>query len=194
MTVTERIDSIIQGRGLSRRQLALAAGIPPSSLQSAMARGKNMTLEMLQAIADALGVQVVDLLDWDAAKSRLYSAGLSVDDVANELAISVDRLCDVIERNDVGSTELKAKIIQVSTLLADSTERQTSTTLKRINTAVAQMTPEGRVKVADYAEDILPRYKAGTAPSDGGGATPAPQEGKNTTPTPDGSEGPQEGE
>lgn len=62
MTVTERIDCIIQSRKISRRQLAIKAGIPPSSLQSAMARGKNISFEMLQKIANALEVDVSELL------------------------------------------------------------------------------------------------------------------------------------
>lgn len=34
----ERIDLLLRRRGMSRRKLAIAAGIPASSLQSAMAR------------------------------------------------------------------------------------------------------------------------------------------------------------
>lgn len=54
MAVADRIDTILQERGLSRRQLAIKAGIPPSSLQSALERGHNITLETLQKIAAAL--------------------------------------------------------------------------------------------------------------------------------------------
>ncbi|MEM0531378.1 helix-turn-helix transcriptional regulator [Zongyangia sp. HA2173] len=56
MTIVERIDSLLRNKNLSRRQLAKIAGIPTSSLQSAMERGKNFSLEMLQKIADALNV------------------------------------------------------------------------------------------------------------------------------------------
>ncbi len=62
MTVVERIDSIIQARKLSRRQLAIKAGIPPSSLQSAMERGKNLSLGMIEKIAKALDVKIDELL------------------------------------------------------------------------------------------------------------------------------------
>lgn len=55
----------------------------------------------------------------------------------------------------------------------------------RANKAMERMTEDGRNKVADYAEDILPRYRAETAPQ----STPAPQEGKDTTPPPDAPEG-----
>lgn len=48
----------------------------------------------------------------------------------------------------------------------------------RVIAAMDQMTLEGQGKVADYAEDILPRYRATAAPE----STPALQEGKDTTP------------
>lgn len=62
MTTAERIDGLLNARGMSRRQLAIAADIPPSSFQSAMARGRNMTIEMLLAIADTLKVSTDYLL------------------------------------------------------------------------------------------------------------------------------------
>ena len=62
-TITEKIDAILQQRGMSRRQLAIAANISPSTFQAAMARGKNMTVEMLQAVAAVLGVPVSSFFD-----------------------------------------------------------------------------------------------------------------------------------
>lgn len=60
--------------------------------------------------------------------------------------------------------------------------------LARVVKAVEQMNEEGRSKVADYAEDILPRYRTETA------SQPAqePQEGTDTTPPENAPEGPQE--
>ena len=60
---------------------------------------------------------------------------------------------------------------------------------ERLVDAFMGLNPAGQQKVADYAEDILPRYRAETAPQ----STPAPQEGKDTAPTADGSERPQGG-
>ena len=65
MTLTERIDLLIQERGLSRRRLAINAGIPPSSLQSAMERGRNITFDMLDRIANALDVPVQALMGYE---------------------------------------------------------------------------------------------------------------------------------
>lgn len=66
-----------------------------------------------------------------------------------------------------------------------------TTPQQRVAAAMEQLSPEGQVKVADYAEDILPRYQAQTPAS---APSPAPQVGlQNTTPPQEGSEGPPEG-
>lgn len=56
MTVCERINTILKERGMSRRKLAERAGIPPSSLQSALSRNTGLSLDMLLPISDVLGV------------------------------------------------------------------------------------------------------------------------------------------
>lgn len=56
MTVCNRIDCVLKARGISRRRLAIKAGIAPSSLQSALQRNGNLSLEMLQAISTALNL------------------------------------------------------------------------------------------------------------------------------------------
>lgn len=73
MTTTERIDYILKSRGMSRRQLAIAAKIPPSSLQSAMTKGKSMSLDMLLHIAEALQVNPYTLFDFDDASNLIFA-------------------------------------------------------------------------------------------------------------------------
>ena len=58
-TVCERIDRLIKERTLSRRRLALQAGISPSSFQSAMQRNNGLSLDMLIPISQALNVDPV---------------------------------------------------------------------------------------------------------------------------------------
>lgn len=62
MTIAETIDNLLAKQNMSRRQLAIKAGIPPSTLQSAMARNKDFSLDMLLKIANALGVSLDTLL------------------------------------------------------------------------------------------------------------------------------------
>lgn len=58
MTPCERIDSILKERGMSRRKLAIQAGVPMGTLQCALARNGNLSLDLLLPISDVLGVSV----------------------------------------------------------------------------------------------------------------------------------------
>lgn len=61
MTVCERIDNILREKGMSRRKLAIKAGIAPSSLQSAMARNGSLSYDMLIPISNALSIPIYEL-------------------------------------------------------------------------------------------------------------------------------------
>lgn len=63
MTTTERIDAILKSKGMSRRQAAISAGISPSTFQSAMERGRNISIDMLQSLAAALDVPVSEFIE-----------------------------------------------------------------------------------------------------------------------------------
>ena len=75
MTTCERIDNILKTRNMSRRKLAIQAGIAPSSLQSAMERNGNLSLDMLFPISDVLGMSVRYLSDgeedWNPSQEEL---------------------------------------------------------------------------------------------------------------------------
>lgn len=61
MTVCERIDNILKSKGMSRRKLAIAAGISPSSFQTAMARNTTISYDMLIPISNVLNVPIYEL-------------------------------------------------------------------------------------------------------------------------------------
>lgn len=103
MTTVQTIDYILQSRGMSRRQLAIAAKIPPSSLQSAMTRGKSMTIEMLYAIADALEVDPFTLMDFDAASDRLFARING--DLHKRLLLAFDILNDLGQQKAIERVE-----------------------------------------------------------------------------------------
>ena len=62
MNIASTIDKILNEKKMSRRKLAQSAGIPPSTLQSAMERGNNFSDDMLKKIATALDIPVIFLL------------------------------------------------------------------------------------------------------------------------------------
>lgn len=63
MDIYEKIDRLLDSSGISRRQLAIKACIPPSMLQTALSRKKGLSLLNIQKIANVLGVPVHQLLD-----------------------------------------------------------------------------------------------------------------------------------
>lgn len=58
MTTAERIDAILQDRKMSRRRLASEAHVSPSTLQCALARGGDLSLDLLIPISSVLNVSV----------------------------------------------------------------------------------------------------------------------------------------
>lgn len=74
MDAYSKIDEILQERKMSRRQLAAAANIPPTTLQSALSRKKNMTMDMLQKIADTLEVPLSRLTGVDRVVINIRTA------------------------------------------------------------------------------------------------------------------------
>jgi transcriptional regulator with XRE-family HTH domain len=61
MTIADRIDHILKEKGISRRKLAVMAKIPPSSLQSAMQRGDDISFKMVTKIAKVLNIDKFEL-------------------------------------------------------------------------------------------------------------------------------------
>lgn len=87
MTTCERIDSILKERGISRRKLALAAGISPSSFQTAMARNTTLSLDMLFPISDVLNISVEQLAGWEQELSPIQE--MSAYDMFNAAVSSI---------------------------------------------------------------------------------------------------------
>lgn len=71
METYENIDNELEKRGMSRRKLAISIGIPPSTFQSMMERKRGMTLELMKKIADALGMSIYSLADFDLASEAV---------------------------------------------------------------------------------------------------------------------------
>ena len=71
METYENIDRELEKRGMSRRKLAISIGVPPSTFQSMMERKRGITLELLKKIADALGMSVYSLADFDLASEAV---------------------------------------------------------------------------------------------------------------------------
>ena len=59
MTVCERVDALRKEKKLSRRKLAIMAGIKPSTFQSALERNGKLSLDIIFPISEVLGVSPI---------------------------------------------------------------------------------------------------------------------------------------
>lgn len=183
----ELIRNARQKKKLSQEELANAIGSTKSAISRYESGKRKPEFDQIQRIANVLDVTVSYLLGWDTAKDRLHDAGLSIDDLAAELGITRQTLLDILNSD---SSDATPKIIRAATLLAADVEQQRDAIVKRIGdglaglqtpvdriyAAVWRMNEDGQNKVADYAEDILPSYRAEPAPQ----SPPQTSEGTDT--------------
>jgi len=177
MTVGEHIREIRKQRGMTQAQLAEKSGVAAISIHQYETGKRNPQLAQLIRIAAVLG------FDW------------------NSIVTEEERRRIVMGRNSEASKTSGVGVVVGGKIIApDGFESKYGVwagegieaggpveiglivqgEMARANKAMEQMTEEGRGKVADYAEDILPRYRAETAPQ----SPPSPQEG-NTSDAPE---------
>ena len=103
MDVYDRIDKVLEKKHISRRKLALLAGVPPTTLQSAFSRKtEKLSFDTIKKIADALGVPVADLAGWSA-----------FDDQYPHLADEV-KLLDLAKKIDENIFQLNELFLQLN--------------------------------------------------------------------------------
>ena len=101
MDMYDKIDAILAEKKMSRRQLALAAGISENTLSGAFRRRtKNFSMDNVMKIANVLGVPFTDLIsiEWADPEDRLF-VGMAEKLPDNRIVMS-DRhagLCDVVK-------------------------------------------------------------------------------------------------
>lgn len=158
MTIGERLRVTRQQAGMTQKQVAIACGMADSAIRKYESGIQKPKVETIERLAVALGVTPTYLIGYDEKiiKPEQYTP-------------------EQLAEFRAGAWEAYQQHI------AESTGPQA-----RANAAMNQMTTEGQGKVADYAEDILPRYRAA-------GATPAPSECSSTTLPPDAPTAPPEG-
>ena len=161
---------------------------------------RNPKRETLKRIAKALGVHILAFTDWDSIPHpepgeeedpsimeeilKDYPYQTELGDLSGE---DIDKIVlHQIKKQFSSDDEFYESFISGDMGIA----LQENKLDRRLISAYIKLNKSGQSKVADYAEDILPRYRAETTPQ----SPPAPQEGKDTTPPPDAPQRPQEDE
>lgn len=160
VNVGDQIKKFRIEKGLTQEELADAIGNTKAAISRYELNQRQPRMDQLIEIAKALDVLVVDLLGpYDGPP--------------------LPGLVDGDKMEDVAPVDIPSNFKATGTLHVRVRAR------KRIDNAVDQMTPEGQDKVADYAEDILPRYRREDTPppspptADTPGTPPPPESPEN---------------
>lgn len=197
MTIGERIREERKSCGISMAELGQRIGVTAAAVSRYELGQRELTIDTIERIANALGIHVFDLvgIGTELDKRRI---------TADQIEPNPDKLTP--EKKQVLEEILTSDARNLYDMLTDGQKNEfwdilatgrepaifynKSSYINRIEATISKMTEEGQRRVADYAEDILPRYRAETTPE----SPPAPQEGTDTTSTPDAPETLPEGE
>ena len=114
-TLYDRIEYLLQQKGMTKKALAVQAGIPYTTLMSAFQRGKgSMSPDYVNQIAKVLGVSLSDLMNWDNEETIL-SAGIKMLDYAKLSDPEVySMLCEYYQLNEAGRKKITDYVKDIS--------------------------------------------------------------------------------
>ena len=180
MTSTVRmIDAILQHKNMSRRQLAKAASIPPSSLQSALERGKNISADMLQKIADVLQVPVELIINperilkvvqespafLDMLRSNFYEIDgfddLSTEEQNEVIVHFLNQNPDVMELFFWGTNSEKDKLMEVGKENAATDDEMLKMNCNAVSSYMEKMNRAGQTVAVQTVKTLadMPEYQ-----------------------------------
>ena len=149
----DRLDAILKERHISRRKLALAVGIPESTMSTAFMRRSGLTSDMVKRIANYLGVTFDHLQGWDLEYDENNVPYLSKNGVMVDLPIdpNMPNYREIVERR-------KEEAIRER---AEAEDRRESDDIKAVTEIMHKMNIMGRFQVLTYAEDMamIPKYQ-----------------------------------
>lgn len=185
MTVGEHIREIRKRRGMTQAQLAEESGVAAISIHQYETGKRSPQLAQLIRIAVALGVDWNSLVTEEERKRIVMGRNSEASKTSGV----------VVGGKIIAPGGIKSKYgiyagqgieaggpVEIGLVVQGE--------LARAVKAIEQMTEEGRGKVADYAEDILPKYRR----QEPAGAPPASPGDTDTPAAQDAPEGAEEGE
>lgn len=179
------IDTILQHKNMSRRQLAKAASIPPSSLQSALERGKNISADMLQKIADVLQVPVELIINperilkvvqespafLDMLRSNFYEIDgfddLSTEEQNEVIVHFLNQNPDVMELFFWGTNSEKDKLMEVGKESAPTDDEMLKINCAAVSSYMEKMNRAGQAVAVQTVKTLadMPEYQKKDEPS-----------------------------
>lgn len=144
MTICEYIDSVLSERGMSRRKLAINAGISPSSLQSAFERNSKLSMDMLLPVLDVLNLPKGEILKKFGYGSILYDFEEMINDISKQKTVD-----EMAQEGEIVVKDLAAEILENPEYIS-------------IIGALRPLNLEGKKVVIDVAEGLstIKKYQA----------------------------------
>lgn len=182
MTVGERIKAVREERGLTQTELGAKIGVSGVAIMRYEKGQRQLNLSQLIRIAAALGVNWNSLVT-EEERTRIVMNRNSEESNDSSIVVGGKIIAPNGFKSKYGVYAGRGIEAGGPVEIAHMMQGEQA----RANKAMEEMTEEGRKRVADYAEDILPRYRRKEAPPEVSPST-------DTTPPPDASETHPEGE
>lgn len=139
MDISKNIKTVREERKISQSEIARHLGVEPTNYPRMEKRGKRLTIEQLEKIAEALGVSVVELLTGEPQV-------VAVSNREKELEKRIEEL----ERDKT----YYSKIIDVLSEKSDLQEKAYSETTKSFENLVVELEKDGE-KLSDSQKRLI---------------------------------------
>jgi transcriptional regulator with XRE-family HTH domain len=122
MTIGGRIRDARKAAGLTQRELAQKLGVRNTTVSKWESGAvRQIPTERLMALAGALGETPSGLLGWDMAKSRMESAGVTVNDLSEELGLPRRSMEKAVRNGLAGADEIVSAANALAAISEDET-------------------------------------------------------------------------
>lgn len=118
----------------------------------------NIPSDKIESLSIALKTTPAYLMGWNDAEAALAEAGMSIDDIAFEMNIPVERVKKIVNGNDLNDPVVLRKVVRVAELLSKEkaptpvSESERSTEFAEL---MNQLTPDERKLIVSQIKGIL---------------------------------------
>lgn len=177
MSFYDRFKLLCEEKGVTPTQAARENGIAQSVVAMWKKRGSTPQSETLWKFVSYFGTNIDFLLEKEGAAMKYSLAPIprtGTQHKAGDIATDANFSPNILWSDKNGHFHLELTEDELS-------EIDELNACNLLRACFTHLNIEGKKKVAQYAEDILPRYHVETAPE----STPPPSECPSTTPAPD---------
>ena len=185
MPIGDCIKAARENAGLTQDELGKRIGVTGVTIMRYEKGTRQPRLEQLRRIADALDIQVYDLMDDYSSITRdFHNDLLTLEELAAEMNVSEEKILAVLN-SEINDPEFRDKMNRAAfklSMRAESLSKLKEKVISKIGaenyhkfyTAFMRLNLHGQQKAIERVEELteIPRYRAETAPDAGEGNEP----------------------